>query len=78
MLMNVPGPDKELPDVATSMWRYGMSLWRALDRERLEFFDPFRIAAQIGFRAARHHPPSVEAMMHLMQYNAGLVNKAWW
>ena len=40
-------------DVTTSLWRYGMSLWRALDRERLEFFDPFRIAAQIGFRAAR-------------------------
>jgi hypothetical protein len=64
-------------DVATSMWRYGMSLWRALDRERLEFFDPFRIAAQIGFRAARDHPPSAETSYRLMQYNAGLLNKAW-
>ncbi|MBK8209531.1 MAG: metal transporter [Rhodospirillales bacterium] len=64
-------------DVTTSMWRYGMSLWRALDRERLEFFDPFRIAAQIGFRAARHHPPSAETSWHLMQYNAGLLNRAW-
>jgi hypothetical protein len=68
----------DIPDVATSMWRYGMSLWRALDRERLEFFDPFRIAAQIGFRAARHHPPSAHAALQLMQYNAGLLNRAWW
>lgn len=64
-------------DVATSMWRYGMSLWRALDRERLEFFDPFRIAAQIGFNAARHHPPSAETSFRLMQYNAGLLLRAW-
>lgn len=49
----------EAPDVATSMWRYGISLWRALDRERLEFFDPFRIAAVIAFRAARHHPQAL-------------------
>jgi len=69
---------QETQDVATSMWRYTMSLWRALDRERLEFFDPFRIAAQIGVRAARHHPPSGQAALQLMQYNAGLLNKAWW
>lgn len=54
-----------------------MSLWRALDRERLEFFDPFRIAAQIHFRAARHHPPSVGTIFHLMQYNGQLLNRAW-
>lgn len=65
-------------DIPTSSWRYFMSLWRALDRERLEFFDPFRVAAQIGFRAARHHPPSAETVYHLMQYNADLLGRAWW
>ena len=68
----------EVPDIPTSGWRYLTSLWRALDRERLEFFDTFRIAAQIGFRAARHHQPSVDAMFHLMQYNARLVDRALW
>jgi hypothetical protein len=68
----------ELSDTPTSTWRYFMSLGRALDRERLEFFDPFRIAAQIGFRAARHYPPSADAMFHLMQYNARLLDQAWW
>ena len=67
----------EVPEIPTSGWRYLTSLWRALDRERLEFFDPFRIAAQIGFRAARHHPPSADAMFHLMQYNARLLDQAW-
>ncbi|MBK8174635.1 MAG: hypothetical protein IPK66_04930 [Rhodospirillales bacterium] len=66
------------PDAATSLWRYSMSLWRAIDRERLEFFDPFRIALQISARAARHHPPSLTAMMHLMRYNSEIINKAWW
>jgi hypothetical protein len=68
----------ETPDVATSMWRYGISLWRALDRERLEFFDPFRIAAVIAFRASRHHPPSIPTWLALLQHNAELLNKANW
>ena len=29
----------EVPDIPTSRWRYLTSLWRALDRERLEFFE---------------------------------------
>ncbi|NJO55223.1 MAG: hypothetical protein HC834_01470 [Rhodospirillales bacterium] len=68
----------EAPDVANSMWRYGMSLWRALDRERLEFFEPFRIAAVIAFRAAREEPPSIPTWLRLLQYNATLLNKATW
>lgn len=68
----------EAPDVATSMWRYGISLWRALDRERLEFFDPFRIAAIIAFRASRHNPPSLATWGRLLEYNAELINKANW
>jgi hypothetical protein len=77
-ITNMDARSIEVPDVATSTWRYCNALARALDRERLEFFDPFRIAAQIGFRAARDHPPSAETMMHLMRYYAGLWNRAWW
>jgi hypothetical protein len=67
-----------VPDVSTSLWRYGLSLWRALDRERLEFFDPFRIAAMIAFRAAKDHPPSPDAWAELMQHNQALISRALW
>jgi hypothetical protein len=70
--------DIEVPDIATSLWRYQMSLWRALDRERLEFFDPFRIAAVVAFRAARHHTPSLANWAQLVQHNAGLLYRASW
>lgn len=70
--------DEQVPDVATSLWRYGLSLWRALDRERLEFFDPFRIAAMIAFRAAKTHPPSPEAWTQLIQRNQALISRAAW
>lgn len=68
----------QVPDVSTSLWRYGLSLWRALDRERLEFFDPFRIAAMIAFRAAKTQPPSPEAWGQLMQHNQALISRAMW
>src|SRR5512132_771601 len=68
----------DMPDIATSMCRYGLSLWRALDRERLEFWDPFRIAAQIAFRASQHNPTSMPAFFQLLQYNNSLLNKATW
>jgi hypothetical protein len=51
----------DMPDIATSTCRYGLSLWRALDRERLEFFDTFRIAAQIAFHASQHNPTNMPA-----------------
>lgn len=68
----------DVPDIATSASRYGLSLWRALDRERLEFFDPFRIAAQIAFRASRHNPTNMPAFFQLLQYNNLLLSKATW
>jgi hypothetical protein len=64
--------------IATSVCRYGLSLWRALDRERLEFFDPFRIAAQIAFRASQYNPTSMPAFFQLLQYNNSLLNRATW
>lgn len=70
-------PD-DVPDVPTSMMRYGLSLWRALDRERLEFFDPFRIAALLAFRAAQNHPPPPEVWAKLLQNNVSLISKAMW
>jgi hypothetical protein len=68
--------ENKAPDVATSTWRYLMSAWRACDRERLEFMDSFRIAAQVAFRAAEHNPVSLQTLYLLMQHNASLVNRA--
>lgn len=69
-------PEDLTPDVTTSTWRYLMSAWRAMDRERLEFFDTFRIAAQVAFRASNHSPMSLQTFYLLMQHNAFLLNKA--
>lgn len=63
-------------DVATSTWRYLMSAWRALDRERLEFFDSFRIAAQVAFRASHNKPMNLQTLYLLLQHNAFLLNKS--
>ncbi|MFO1153985.1 MAG: hypothetical protein U1E42_10055 [Rhodospirillales bacterium] len=68
----------KVPDVSTSLMRYSLSLWRALDRERLEFFDPFRVAAVIAFRAAQQHPPTPQLWGQLLQNNFALISKATW
>lgn len=67
----------EHTEVANSTWRYMMSAWRALDRERLEFFDTFRIAAQIAFRASAHDALSMRTYFQLLHHNATQMTKAW-
>ena len=75
--MAVHAPN-DVPDVSASLWRYGLSMWRALDRERLEFFDPFRIAAVIAFRAAQKDPLTPQQWSQLLQNNLALISKATW